>query len=163
MFANKSPIIIVGVGNVLCSDEGVGIHVIDRLKKMDMPPYVSVFDCGTNGMAVLEALDGAEKGIIIDAASMGGAPGSIYRFTIDEILSMKSNLFRLVSLHQFDLISTLKVAQITHVYKIPDDVIVIGIEGKNYDFSLKLSSEVENSISTVIDMIMEDVRLFKSK
>ncbi len=161
MKMNKPPFIIVGVGNILCSDEGIGVHIINRLKEMDLPDYVGIYDCGTNGIAVLEALDGCKKGIIIDAVSMGGPPGKIYRFTVDDILQMEDNLFKLVSLHQFDLISTLKVAQITDVYHLPKDIVIIGIEGKSFDFSLELTDEVANVIPNVIRIVMEEIKSFK--
>ena len=156
----KPPLVIVGVGNILCSDEGIGIHVLNHLKDREVPDYVGIYDCGTNGIAVLEALDGAKKGIIVDAVSMGGPPGKIYRFTIDDILGMEDNLFKMVSLHQFDLISTLKVAQITDVYKIPKDIIIIGIEGKTFDFNLELSDEIKKVIPRVVELIMEEIMKF---
>lgn len=162
MDCEKPPLAIIGVGNILCSDEGIGIHIINKLKEMDLPDYVGIYDCGTNGITVLEALDGSRKGLIIDAVSMGGPPGKIYRFTIDEILMMDDNLFKMVSLHQFDLVSTLKVAQLTDVYNIPKDVTIIGIEGKNFDFSLDISEEVKKVVSTVINMILEEVEDFKN-
>ncbi len=161
MRIKKAPFIIVGVGNILCSDEGVGVHIVNKLKDMDLPDYVEIFDCGTNGIAVLEALDGAEKGLIIDAVSMNGPPGKIYRFTIDDILEIEDNLFKLVSLHQFDLVSTLKVAQITDVYKIPKDIAIIGIEGKSFKFSLELSEDIKKVVPDVIKMILDEINNFK--
>ena len=161
MNRNKPPIAIIGVGNILCSDEGLGVHVINELKKLELPEYVALYDCGTSGIAVLEALDGSKKGIIIDAVSMGGRPGKIYRLTLDDILSMEDNLFKMVSLHQFDLISTLKVAQITGVYNIPEDIVIIGVEGKNYEFSLDLSDDVKKVIPRVIELVLEEIKSSK--
>jgi len=160
MSSKKPPLVIVGVGNILCSDEGVGIHVLKYLKERELPDYVAIYDCGTSGIAVLEALDGAKKGIIVDAVSMGGPPGKIYKFTIDDILGMEDNLFKMVSLHQFDLISTLKVAQITDVYNIPKDIVIIGIEGKTFDFNLELSREIKEVIPSVVDLIMDEITKF---
>ena len=161
MRTRKNPFVIIGVGNILCSDEGVGVHVVNQLRNIDLPDYVDVYDCGTSGIAVLEALDGAEKGVIIDAVSMNGRVGKIYRLTIDDILKMEDNLFKLVSLHQFDLISTLKVAQITGVYKVPKDLVIIGVEIKSFDFGLELSDEIRRVIPDIIKMILSEIDSFK--
>jgi len=150
-------IAIIGVGNILCKDEGLGIHIINRLRNMNLPDVVTLHDCGTSGIAVLEAIDGASKAIIIDAVSMGGEPGQIYRFTLDQILSMEHNLFKMVSLHQFDLISTLKFAQFTDVYEIPKDLIVIGVEGVDFRFDIGLSEAVSKAIPKVIECILDEI------
>jgi len=154
---------IVGVGNILCSDEGVGVYVIEKLRDMKLPEYVILYDCGTSGIAVLEALDGSLKGIIIDAVSMGGPPGKIYRFSLDEVLSMEDNLFRMVSLHQFDLVSTLKLASYTDVYRLPGDIVIIGVEGKDYSFNVGLSKEVEEAIPDVIELVIKEIRVFEAR
>ncbi len=157
---NRS-IAIVGVGNILCSDEGVGVYVINRLRELSLPEYVELYDCGTSGIAVLEALDGSKKGVIIDAVSMGGSPGRVYRFSLDEVLSMEDNLFRMVSLHQFDLVSTLKLASYTDVYRLPDDIVIIGVEGKDYSFNVGLSKEVEEAIPLVVEMVLKEIKNFE--
>ena len=154
---NKAPIVVVGVGNILCSDEGVGVHVANRLKRMTLPPNVEVFDCGTSGIAVLEALDGAEKAVIVDAVLTGSEPGTIHKFTVEEILAMEGNLFKMISLHQFDLIATLKFAQLTDVYSMPREIVVIGVEAKSLEPSLKLSKEVERSLPKVIEAVLREV------
>ena len=154
-------IAIVGVGNILCSDEGVGIYVINRLRELELPEYVELYDCGTSGIAVLEALDGSRKGVIIDAVSMGGSPGRVYRFSLDEVLSMEDNLLRMVSLHQFDLVSTLKLASYTDVYRLPDNIVIIGVEGKDYSFNVGLSKEVEEAIPLVVEMVLKEIKNFE--
>lgn len=153
----KAPVAVVGVGNILCADEGVGVHVVNELKRMALPPYVKVFDCGTNGFAVLEAVDGAEKAVIIDAVSAGGRPGTIYRLTLEELLAMEDVLFKLTSLHQFDLITALKVAQLTGMYRVPRDIVVIGVEVKSLEFNLALSEEVRLSIPKLIELVLREI------
>jgi hydrogenase maturation protease len=124
---------------------------------MSLPDNVRLYDCGTSGIAVLEALDGVDRGIIIDAVYMGGEPGSVYRFSIDDILNMEDNLFRLVSLHQFDLVSTLKFSQHIDTYKIPSDIVVIGVEGRSFEYGLELSKDVETAIPVVIKYVLDEI------
>lgn len=154
---NKPSIVIIGIGNVLCSDEGIGVHVINELKRITLPPNVKVFDCGTSGMAILEAMDGAEKAIIIDAISSGKEPGTIHIYSIEELLRMEDNLLKLVSLHQLNLISTFKLAKLTDAYRMPPQIIIIGIEIESLEYSLKLSDKVTKVIPKVIEMIIHKI------
>lgn len=154
----KAPVVVVGVGNILCSDEGVGVHVVNKLKQTALPPDVEVFDCGTSGIAVLEALDGAEKAVIIDAVLTGGKPGTVHRFTVEDILAMESGLFKMVSLHQFDLIATLKLAQLSGAYRMPREIVVIGVEAKSLEPGLELSEEVKRSLPRVIEAVLREVK-----
>lgn len=157
---NKPPLVVIGVGNILCSDEGVGVHIVNELQHMTLPSYVAIFDCGTSGIAVLEAMDSARKVIIIDAVYSRGEPGTIYLYTMDDILQMEDRLLLFISLHQFDLISTLKLANLTDAYKMPHEIVLIGIEVKSLDCSLSLSDEVKKSFSKVIDVIMQEIKKF---
>ena len=160
MDGERRPVVVIGVGNALFSDEGVGIHIIEALKRMELPPYVDVVDCDTNGLAVLESLDGAQKGIIIDAVSSGGLPGTVYRLTVEGLLGMEDRLLKLVSLHQLDLIATLKLAQLTDVYRLPEDIVIIGIEAKSFATGLELTEEVRKAIPKVIDLILKEIEAY---
>ena len=153
----KPSIVVIGVGNTLFSDEGVGVHVVNQLKRMPLPSNVEVVDCGTNGIAVLEALDGAEKAVIVDAVSAGGKPGTIYRLTLSEILAMEDRLLKLVSLHQFDLIAALKLAELTTVYKMPRDIIIVGVEAKSFDLGLGPSEEIKRVIPKVVEVVLREI------
>lgn len=150
-------IVVIGVWNMLLSDEGVGIHVVNKLKNAHLPSSVDVYDCGTNGIAVLEAMDGAEKAIIIDAVSSGKEPGTVLLYTIEDLVKKEDGLLKLVSLHQFDLIATLRLAKLTDAYRMPSKVIIIGVEAKSLECSLKLSAEVRKAIPKVIETITHEI------
>ena len=80
---DKPSVAIIGIGNILCCDEGVGVHVINELRQIDhLPSHVDVKDCWTSGIAVLEAMNGTQKAIIIDAVAMDKEPGTIYRYAL---------------------------------------------------------------------------------
>jgi len=159
----KKHLVIIGVGNILKSDEGIGVHVIniirERIKSRKLPINVEVVDCGTNGLAVLEALDGANKAIIIDAMLIGEKPGTIKVFSINELLNLRNNfLNNLISLHQFDLINTFKIAELTDTYKLPNEIKIIGVEVGKLDYSLELSNEVKKAIPKIIDLINCEIK-----
>lgn len=156
-YKNKPKLVIIGVGNILCSDEGVGVHIVNELKNMALKSNVALFDCGTSGIALLEAIDGSDKAIIIDAVYSGKEPGTIHLYTINDLLQIEDRLLTFFSLHQFDLISTLKLASLTNAYRIPRKIVLIGIEAKNLDCSLNLSNEVKKAFPKVIDAIMQEI------
>ncbi|MCP8308262.1 MAG: hydrogenase maturation protease [archaeon] len=157
---DKPSLVVIGVGNILCSDEGVGVHIVNELQNMTLPPYVAIFDCGTSGIAVLEAMDGAHKAIIIDAVYSGGEPGTVYLYTMKDLLQMEDRLLTFVSLHQFDLISTLKLADLTNAYKMPYEIVLIGIEAKSLELSMSLSDEVKKAFPKIIEAIMREIQKF---
>ena len=77
--------VILGVGNVLLSDEGIGVHVANELSTMELPPGVSVIEGGTDGFRLLNIITEADRLIVVDAVKGGAGPGSIYRFNVDEV------------------------------------------------------------------------------
>ncbi len=67
-------ILIVGIGNLLCRDEGIGVHVIQEMKKMELPGHIELLDIGTSTMDLISYLEGVKKLIVIDAMKAGGTP-----------------------------------------------------------------------------------------
>ena len=70
-------ILVMGVGNLVLSDEGVGIHAVDSLQKENLPPWVDLLDGGTGGIALIGLLQEYKRVILIDATLDGNAPGTI--------------------------------------------------------------------------------------
>lgn len=74
------PLLVLGVGNILHKDDGVGVHVIHRLKKRSsIVPHVEIVDGGTAGFDLLSIMAGRKKILIVDALNADDVPGSIYR------------------------------------------------------------------------------------
>ena len=76
--------LILGLGNLLLSDEGVGVHVARALAERELPPGVSVVEAGTAFLDVLSDIEKADRILLIDAMEGGGAPGSVYRVPFDQ-------------------------------------------------------------------------------
>jgi len=79
--------VILGVGNLLLSDEGVGVHVANKLMEMDLPAGVEVIEGGTDGFRLMNVVTGADRLIVVDAVKGESPPGSIYRFDINDVPS----------------------------------------------------------------------------
>ncbi|MFB0563347.1 MAG: hydrogenase maturation protease [Candidatus Lokiarchaeia archaeon] len=142
--------VIIGVGNLLMGDEGLGVHVVEELNERELPPDVKVIDGGTGGIALLNLMEGADKVILIDAVLGGGQPGEIYVMGIDKLMT---GVVRFFSLHEMDLLSTLKIGK--ELDKLPPELVLVGVEPNNYqEYSMDLTPEVKAVIPKVIEVIL---------
>jgi hydrogenase maturation protease len=146
-------IIILGVGNLLLSDEGVGVHIANELMKIKLPEGVSVFEGGTDGFLLLNIITGADRLIVIDALKGDAKPGSIYRFDIEEFKNPQS-LFR-TSIHQIGIMDVLEILKL--IGKTPKTTI-IGIEPKSLEIGMELSEEVKIKIPRIIELVLEELK-----
>ena len=133
-------------------DEGVGVHVAQKMMEMDMPPEVHVVEGGTEGFGLAHVILQADRMILIDAVRGGGEPGSIYRFDIEDSPPYP-DIFK-TSVHQ---ISILEVINLSELIGSTPQTTIIGVEPKSLEMGMKLSPEVEAKIPKVIRMICEEV------
>lgn len=151
---------IVGIGNILCRDEGVGVRVIEELKKHRLPDHIEVHDGGTGGLDILEFLEGSDKAIIVDAVRGGMEPGEICHVRLDEV-DPKDGKMKMLSLHELDLIRAIEIGK--GAYEVPENIIVIGIEPKKVEIGMDLTNEIKEAIPRVIQNIFEIIKLDSSK
>jgi hydrogenase maturation protease len=147
-------IIILGIGNLLLSDEGVGVHVAHELMKMDLPEEVSVVEGGTDGFRLIDIITEADRLIVIDAVKGDSAPGSIYRFDIDEVKNVSSG-FK-TSVHQIGILEVIHLSGL--IGKTPRTT-VIGIEPKSIEMSMELSPEIRSKVPRIIELIKEEIKI----
>jgi hydrogenase maturation protease len=151
---NSSPnLIILGVGNLLLSDEGVGVHIANELLKMNLPPEVSVIEGGTDGFRLLNIITEADRLIIIDAVKGDAPPGSIYRFDIGEVQNSPSG-FK-TSVHQIGILEVLDLSEL--IGKTPHTT-VIGIEPKCLEMGMELSPEIKTKIPKIIELVLDELK-----
>jgi hydrogenase maturation protease len=148
-------IVVLGVGNLLLSDEGVGVHVANELLKMDLPPEVSVVEGGTDGFRLLNIITEADRLIVIDAVRGGEEPGSIYRFDINEIRNVPTG-FK-TSVHQVGILEVINLSEL--IGKTPQAT-VIGVEPKSLEMSMELSPEVKAKVPRVIELVLDELKHF---
>jgi len=145
--------VVIGVGNLLMGDEGVGVHVAERLKVVDLPPEVEVLEAGTHFWGDEGGLDCAEKIVIIDAVLGGGTPGTIYRFTIEELEDERDEVK--FSCHDIGLVEKLRLTQLTGAK--PEQIVVIGVEPARIEWNTGLSKQIEERIPEIIDAVMAEI------
>ena len=152
-------VVVIGIGNILCGDEGIGIHIVNELKHRVLPSNVEVYDCDTDAFAVLEAMNGAGKAVIVDAMQLGYEPGTIRRFSYRELLEVSNKLISFTSLHQLDLASILRIAQLTDIYKLPNEIVIFGVEVKSCQYSIEISDEARQAIPKAINEIISEIQI----
>lgn len=144
--------LVLGVGNLLLSDDGVGIHTIQRLQAAyPLPEEVQVVDGGTCGLDLLQFLEGVERLIIVDAAQMGKPPGTVVRLEGEQVpafLSLKT------SPHEIGLPELLFAAKLTDIY--PQEVVVFGVQPESIETSLGLTPAVEARVDELVELVMAE-------
>ncbi len=145
-----SKTLVVGMGNLIYRDEGVGVHVIEEMKKMELPRHVELLDIGTSTMDLIAYLDGVKKLIIVDAMKAGGTPGTLYRCRPEDLLPKEEGP---VSLHEIGLLETLTMAK---KKGLEIDTVVIGVEPKVFDWGMELSDEIRDRIPGIVEAVLKE-------
>jgi hydrogenase maturation protease len=152
MQLDGSPVqtLILGVGNLLMSDEGVGVHVIQKLvADYQLPEQVQILDGGTLGMDLLYYLEGVENLLLIDAVQAHKEPGALIRLEGDDVpafLSIK------ISPHQLGVPDMLAAAKLKGIY--PPRIVLWGVQPERLELGLDLSPKVESKVDTIIENIL---------
>lgn len=146
--------VVLGIGNLLLRDEGVGIHAVRQLQKRPLPQDVEVVDAGTASWYITPYLKDTEKLIVIDAVKNGGRPGTIYRLQFDGSAIQSLPHLDSISLHQIDFFQSL-----TWLKNGPKEIIIFGIEPKEISWGMELSKEVNEKISELIELVWKELAL----
>lgn len=146
-------VMILGVGNILLSDEGFGIRVIENLNEnFEFEKNVSVIDGGVLGINLLGVMSEACHLIVVDVIRNGGKAGDLYRLTgnaIPERIRAKN------SLHQIDFLEALTLCQALD--NVPETVI-IGVEPADINtLSVELTPQIKDRIDPAIAMVLEEL------
>lgn len=148
-----SKIRIIGVGNPLMGDDGIGIAAAELLDALPLPAGVEVIDGGTGGLTLLDLMDGAEKVVLIDAVETGGAPGSMVRFSPSEV-AMEGGGPGL-SLHEAGLEEVLALGR--EMDLLPPQIVIYGIEPASVERRLGLSPEVADALDSLVEAILAEL------
>ena len=145
--------LILGFGNPLCGDDGIGASAAEMLSKSNLPPGVKVQDIGTPGFGLVSELEGWDRVIMVDAVRMGRPPGSWRRFDPGEVRLLAAD--GVLSLHQSGLANGLALAQALDL--LPEEIIFYGIEPTNTDLFAGINPVVRNSLVEVVENILNEL------
>lgn len=143
-------VLIMGIGNLLLGDEGVGVHAVRGLAERDLPPGVDVLDGGTAGADLIDHMAGRAKVVVIDAADGDGPPGTVYRCEAEELLGQRGAL----SLHEFGLTDSLRMA--SQLGCAPERVVILGVQPATLAPGMELSREVAAALPGVMALALEE-------
>ena len=148
---NPPRIVVIGVGNLLLKDEGIGIHALKALQEIGLPPEVRLVDGGTSPDLIAYTKAG-DKLIIIDAAKAGGEPGTIYRFRPEDLAEEKGAL---TSAHELGVVPNLKLMSL--LGNEPTETVIIGIEPAEIDFGIELSAALQRKLPEIIKAVLKEI------
>lgn len=142
-------IAVLGMGNELLKDEGIGVHVIRYLENVPGLGSVRLIDGGTRPDAIDEIGD-VERLIIVDAIRGEGDLGAVYRLSPEQVQAQKPS-----SVHELTVMDMLWSMDI--LGSVPE-VTIIGIEPKEIDWGLELSPELANKLPQIAEVVLEEIR-----
>ncbi len=150
---------VLGCGNLLSYDEGVGIHAVRILREGMPPPEVELIEMGKPGGDYLQILKDCEGLIIIDAMAQGEKPpGTVHRFQV-KAKNMEKILGN--TIHGFNLVVPLKI--LYRGSKLPS-IIMLAVEIKERTlFGVGLSAEVKTGLEYLLDMVWHELALLLSE
>ena len=153
-FKLQASTVVLGLGNPLMADEGIGVCLIERLAEWSADyPDVDFVDAGTGGLSVLHYIEGRRKAILLDCAYMGLEPGSIRRFVPDEVRSTKVLAHQ--SLHEADLLRIIDIAR--QLGQAPSEIVFFGIEPERVEFRQGLSGVLTSAIDRYLAVIRAEL------
>ncbi|MEZ4812462.1 MAG: hydrogenase maturation protease [Caldisericia bacterium] len=150
-------LLVVGLGNILLQDEGVGVHVVNSLRKKPLPSGVELMDGATMGVDLLNDILESDKVIIVDSAQMGLAAGEIRTFGISDI---DENEFPNYSLHDLSFAETIALGGI--VSNLPP-ILIIGIQPESIEPGDELTENLKKNFSGYVDHVYDTILDFNEE
>ena len=148
--------IVLGIGNLILGDDGVGIHVANELQNHINDPSITIDEAITGGMNLLDLILGYDKAIIIDAVkSDTGEHGIVKRIPIGDFNTMHS-----CNPHDVSLMEAIQMAEKMGETRIPKEIIIIGIMMKTIpcEFGEQLSTEIQNAVPEAIELTLKEIK-----
>jgi len=149
----SNKVLVIGMGNVLMQDEGIGVRAVEELEqRYHIPEGVEVIDGGTTGMALFEPMRGARSLIIADAVNTGAPRGSLVRIANDAIPAFFQTKLSNHQLGVSDLLALLKLKG-----EMPKQVCIIGMVPHALENRLGLTQEAERGLEEMVWMLVEEL------
>jgi len=147
-----SKAVILGLGNPLFSDEGMGIHLIQVLMQEEIADRAEIIDGGTDALSLLGIIEATEYLLVLDAIDGDEPPGSLYRLEDDQIaMRWKKRL----SAHQIGFQEVLALARLRG--RLPTRLVLLGVQPQSLDWGTELTSTVAGVLPRLRDMVYEQI------
>ncbi len=144
--------VVVGVGNLIHTDDGLGIHAIRKLQAdARVPRGVELIDGGTFGIELLAYLENCSKLLLLDAIDVGQSPGALVRMTAEDLFGLPGG----ASVHQLGIADLLAILPL--VSRAPEEVILLGMQPESTDWGCELSEPVVAALDALVDSAVEQL------
>lgn len=150
--AQERTLLILGLGNLLCADDGLGIHAVQSICERYVPPAnARVLDGGTLGLSLLSYFDGADDVILIDAIAADGPPGTLVRLEGDEVAPAARNR---LSCHQIGVADLLDALELLNNF--PERMVLLGMVPESLELDTTLTPRVAAKLPELIKRVIEE-------
>ena len=154
MIESPAGTVVLGLGNPLMGDDGLGLVALEQLRvRAPFDPPVELVDGGTWGMNLLHVIEGASRLLLLDAINVGRPAGEVVELWGDELPRYLSHK---VSPHQIDLREVLAIADLRGTT--PTDLMAVGIQPARIDWGVELSPIVEGALPTLVGRALAVLR-----
>ncbi|MFC1694929.1 HyaD/HybD family hydrogenase maturation endopeptidase [Pseudomonadota bacterium] len=147
--SSRCPVLVLGMGNLLLEDEGLGIRALELLQqRYEIPPGIELLDGGTTGMGLLDDISRRKHLVVVDACQTGEPPGTLVRLEGDQVpvyFGMR------ISPHQLGLSDVLATLELSG--EKPADVIVLGLVPQSLEMCLELSDVVSEKLDSLVEAV----------
>ena len=151
-------IMVMGVGNVLLSDEGLGVRFLDELGKQTLPPDVELLEGGTAGLELVHLIQEVDYLIVVDAINAKSEPGALFRFQPGDVKVFPDQYE--VSFHQIGIVEVLAMA---NVLGHAPQTLIFGIQPKTLDWGLEVSPEIQALFPRLCELVLEEIDSIRSE
>jgi|SRR5208283_1461597 len=154
----ESDIVAVGIGNIVHTDDGAGVHALQMLRESGrVPAGVSLIEGGTLGLELVSYLQNAKRILFLDAVDANAQPGSLLRLTREDLLSIKGGW----SVHQLGVADLL--AALSLVSDGCQDVLLLGVQPQSTDWGTELTPKVKRALPALVETALEHLHAWAPK
>lgn len=149
--------IVLGLGNLVHSDDGVGVHAIQALRRQDtrIPPGVALVDGGTQGLVLLPHVSGIRRLLVIDAIDVGESAGTLLRFEGKDLRGLPGK----ASVHQLGFADLMVALQL--LGESPGEVVIFGVQPGSTEWGAELTAPVAHALAPLVDCVFAQLEEWK--
>jgi len=149
-------VLVLGIGNLLLQDEGIGVHIVNELqRRFQFPPEVELLDGGTAGMELVEAMLDREQVIVVDAIRSDKTPGTLIHIEGDAVPAFLQQHLTPHQLGLADVLATLTIAGRT-----PNQLVLLGIVPYSMELSVTLSDPLQEQFAGLVEQVAAKLAAF---
>jgi hydrogenase maturation protease len=142
-------VLVLGLGNLLLSDDGLGIHAIRGLERdARVDAGVTLLDGGTQGLSLMPHLSGFPRLLVIDAIDVGEPPGTLVRFEGKALDGLPGK----ATVHQLGFADLMVAMRL--LGESPEEVVVLGVQPMSTEWSTELTPPVQNALHALLDVVI---------